>query len=339
MPLRLKNSLFGIFISVLMANVVLSTTPSQAELRKLKLGNKMPEFSLVDLNGKTFAYKHNRKRVLLIAFLSANQQQSKNAASDIKEVLAGLPGKAELFDFFGVMSEPPKKDFLGPDEEDSKVAFPILLDSQYKLWGKLGIIAMQTVLVIGKDDRALWIRAGHAYDFAPALRSNLSYALGIVGEGAPKESVEVKALNNATAGARARRHLQIAKMLEQKGRLDSAITEVRKAQALDPNSVEPALELGNLFCRSGKSKAALDIVAKIRVTKRLDKARLLLISGWAKRQMGDLDAAEKLLLEATTLDPKSTRALFELGKVYQSKQEIDKAMKSYHKALTIIFNE
>ncbi len=64
-----------------------------------------------------------------------------------------------------------------------------------------------------------------------------------------------------------------------------------------------------------------------------------MVSGWAKRQMGELDAAEKLLLEATKIDPKSSRALFELGKVYQSRQEIDKAMKSYHKALTVIFNE
>jgi tetratricopeptide (TPR) repeat protein len=64
-----------------------------------------------------------------------------------------------------------------------------------------------------------------------------------------------------------------------------------------------------------------------------------MISGWAKRQMGELDAAEKILLEATTLDPKSARSLFELGKVYQAAQKIDKAMTAYHKALSIIFDE
>ena len=131
----------------------------------------------------------------------------------------------------------------------------------------------------------------------------------------------------------------MAKMLEQKGRLESAIVEIQKAIEMDPGSAEATLELGELFCRAGRNKAALDITESLRVTSRLDKSRLLLISGWAKRQMGELDAAEKLLLEATTLDPKSTRALFELGKIYQSRQEIDKAMKSYHKALTVIFNE
>jgi Tfp pilus assembly protein PilF len=64
-----------------------------------------------------------------------------------------------------------------------------------------------------------------------------------------------------------------------------------------------------------------------------------LIEGWAKHQTGDLDSAEKLLFESTTLDPKSPRAFFELGKVYESQQQIDKAMETYHKALSIIFGE
>jgi Tfp pilus assembly protein PilF len=64
-----------------------------------------------------------------------------------------------------------------------------------------------------------------------------------------------------------------------------------------------------------------------------------MISGWAKRQTGDLETAEKLLREATKIDPKSARALFELGKVYQSKQQVDKAMNLYREALTILFDE
>jgi Flp pilus assembly protein TadD len=83
----------------------------------------------------------------------------------------------------------------------------------------------------------------------------------------------------------------------------------------------------------------LEVTESLKVTKQIDKSRLLLIEGWAKRQMGDLDTAEKLLLEATTLDPRYTRAFFELGKVYQARQQTDKAMKAYCKALAIVFNE
>ncbi len=337
MLLRPKNGLFGILLCTLTTTAAFLAGPGQATLRKMKLGDTMPEFSLPDSTGKVFEYKHNRKRVMAMIFLSPDQKQSKSAASDIQQILADLRAKAEPFDFVGIMTEPPKSDFF--ESTDSKPAFPVLLDSQYKLWGKLGIIARPTVLIVGKDDKASWIRAGHGYDFAPALRSNLSYALGIAGADAPKQTVKAKALTNNSAGSRIKRHLQMAKMLEKKGRFDSAIAEVRKAQVLDPNSAEPALELGELLCRAGKGKAALETVANVQVTRRIDKARLILISGWAKRLTGDLVTAEKYLLEATKLDLKSTRGYFELGQVFQAKGDKDKALAAYHRALTLVLGD
>jgi tetratricopeptide (TPR) repeat protein len=308
-----------------MGHVMLWTVPSQARLRKVKVGDKMPEFALSDPNGIEFAYRYNRKRVLAIVFLSASQKQSEDTVVDIKRILGDLRGKAEHFP--------------GLYEGDLKPALPMLLDPEYQLWGKLGIIAMPTVVIVGKDDKISWTKAGHGYNFAPSLRSHLSYALGIGGEAAPEESVEVKTLKNTSTRARVKRHLQMAKMLEQKGRLEAAIAEVHKAGELDPNSVEPALELGELLCRAGRNKEALDVAGKLKTTGRLNEARRLLISGWAKRQMGELEAAEKLLLQTTTLDPKSTRALFELGKAYQAGGQTDKAMMAYHRALAQIFGE
>ncbi len=71
----------------------------------------------------------------------------------------------------------------------------------------------------------------------------------------------------------------------------------------------------------------------------LEKARVSLLLGWAKRQINQLIAAEKLLLEATTLDPKSSRGFFELGKVYQAGGQFEKAMVLYRKALAQFFWE
>ena len=334
-----KNSLLGILIFVLATQVLFLAVPSQAQLRKMKVADEMPEFSLPEPNGPVFAYKHNRKQVLAIVFLSAKQKQSEHAVVDIKEIIKDLRGKAEPFDFVGVISGRTGKDFLDSDKANPKSAFPILLDTEYQLWGKLGIIATPTVLIVGKDDKVLWIKAGYGYDFAPSLRSHLSQALGIIQQSVPEESTQVKTLTNATVEARLRRHLRTARMLEQKGRFESAISEVRKAEELDPNSIEVALELGELLCTDNQSKAALDVIGKIKTTTKAENARLFLISGWAKRQMGELDAAEKLLLKAITLNPKSSRGFFELGKVYQARGEAEKAMQAYYKALTQIFAE
>jgi Flp pilus assembly protein TadD len=334
---RPNNCLPAIFVCALTTTAVFSSGSGHSALRKMKLGDTMPEFSLPDSEGNVFTYEHDRKRVLAVVFLSASQKQSRGAAADIRETLADLRAKAEPFDLVGIMTGPATGDLL--ESTDSKPSFPILIDSQYKLWGKLGIIAMPTVLIIAKDDKASWIRAGYGYDFAPALRSNLSYALGIAGTDAPEDGVKAEALANNTTASRVKRHLRMAKILQTKGRFDSAIAEVRKAQALDPNGLEPVLELGELFCRAGKGKDALENVRTVEASARPDKARLLLISGWARRLIGDLERAQKDLLDATRLDPKSTRGHFELGQVYRAKGDKDKALEAYHRALTLLLGD
>jgi tetratricopeptide (TPR) repeat protein len=99
------------------------------------------------------------------------------------------------------------------------------------------------------------------------------------------------------------------------------------------------LAIGELLCRTGQSEKALDAIEKIKTTKQIDAAQVLLISGWAKRQLGDLESAEKLLLETVAMHPKSSRAFYELGKVYRAEGQTEKAMQVFYKALALIFGE
>jgi tetratricopeptide (TPR) repeat protein len=277
--------------------------------------------------------------VLILAFLPTSQRRIKRAVTDIEAVVEGLRENAEQLDFVGVMSGPAAKDFSDPRGPGSKRAFPILLDGNFQLWGKLGVIAAPTVVIVGKDDTILWIRAGYGYDFVPVVRTHLKQALGIAPKTALEETHQVKTVTNDTIAARTRRHLQMAKILERKGRIESAIDELQKAAKLDPNSIQPPLELGELFCRTNRNRDALNLAEKLITTNTSDKARRLLISGWARRQMNELETAEKLLLESITLNPTSIRALFERGKIYQARGQTEMAMKSYYRALTLLFNE
>ena len=335
-----RRNLSGIFaFAFLFIQVFLPAAQGREGLRKVKVGEGMPEFSSPDSNGGTFAYKHGRRKVLALAFLPTSQRRMERTLSDIEKVLDSLRENTEQLHFIGVVSGPLAKDFLKPRKPGEKHTFPVLLDGDFQLWGRLGVIAAPTIIVVGKDDKVLWIKAGYGYDFVPVVRAYINQALGIAQETTPEDAHQVKTVTNDTIAARIQRHLQMAKMLEKKGRVESAISELRKAAMLDPNSTEPTLELGELFCRAGRNKEALNLVEKLRTTKKADKARLLLISGWARRQMGELETAEKLLLEATTLEPTSIRTLFELGKIHQARGQTEKAMKSYYKALTIVFDQ
>ena len=318
---------------------LLPATLCQAELRKVKIGERMPEFSLPNSNGTIVSYKHNHNKVLLLVFLPTSQRRIERAIKDIETVIENLQENKGQFDSIGVISGPPAKDFSESLNRKLKFSFPILLDGDFQLWGKLGVIAAPTIIIVGKDDNIQWIKAGYGYDFEPVVCAHLKQALGIVQEEAVKEAQQVKTVTNDTVAARIQRHLQMAKILEEKGRIQAAINELQKAAELDPNSNTSIFELGELLCRAGRNKEALNVAEKIKATNRFDKARRLMISGWARRQLNELDAAEKDLLEATKLDPTSVRALFELGKIQQVRGQTEKAMKSYYTALALVFNE
>ncbi|MHC4707410.1 MAG: tetratricopeptide repeat protein [Planctomycetota bacterium] len=344
--LQIENSFSGaqaglvrILLFTGLTIAVFFSSPALAQLRKTKVGDKIPEFSLGDANAVVFEYKHNRGRVLAIAFLSPKQHQSEQAVDDIGQILRDLRRHGVAFDFIGVVGEGADSNSLTLGTQDPNSTFAMFPDAGYRLWGKFGIVATPTVLIAGKDDVVLWIKAGYGYDFAPALRAHLSQALGLLKDSEVEESTKVKTLNNTSALARLRRHIQMAKLLEQKGQVEAAVAEMRRARQLDPNSVTVAIELGEILCRTNQSQAALDAVKGISATEKIQKAAVLLISGWAKRQMRQVDAAEKLLQEATALDPKSSRAFFELGKVHQAKQEPQKAIRAYRRALALLFRE
>ena len=305
--------------------------------RRIGIGNKMPEFSASDTSGKVFDYKHSVGKVLMVVFLSANQKNSAQAAADIKGIVRKLANQAERLNVVVAINDPNSQTIFRSDPNKSVVGVHVIADIEYKLWGKFGIIATPTVIISDTNDVVLWVKAGHSYDFAPVIRARLNQALGIAQEVNPNDASRVKTVMNTTVAARVKRHLRMAKMLQEKGRIESAINEIRKAKEMDPNSVEVALELGELFCRVGKNEAAFKIVERVKATKRLDRARLLRISGWAKRQMGELETAEKYLLEANKLDAKSPRGFFELGQVYQAKGDKDKAIAAYYRALTLVF--
>ncbi|MCP4257239.1 MAG: tetratricopeptide repeat protein [Planctomycetes bacterium] len=339
--MKCKKAAIGIFVVTIC--LFLSDRTANCAGRRIGIGKQMPEFSASNVSGKIFDYKHGNGKVLVAVFLSSRQKHSTQAATDIKRIMSKLSSQANRLSVVVAVDDPNNQTFVqsdlkGSEPNKSGVVINIVADTEYKLWGKFGIIATPTVIISDTNDTVLWVKAGHGYDFAPVVQARLNQALGIAQEIDPNEAGHVRTVTNSTLDARAKRHLQMAKMLHKKGRIESAIEQMRKARELDPNSVELALEIGNLLCSIGQSKSALEILEGVKTRGNIEKSKLLIITGWAKRQMNNFDEAEKLLLEATKLNSKSGRAFFELGQIYQAKGEAEKAMLTYYQALTLVFS-
>ncbi len=309
----------------------------QEGLRRVHVGDTMPEFSLTDARGTTFRYEHKQARVLGILILQAGQTHLQRLVTDLEVLLQKLRLETSAFDCIGVMRGSGTSEFLRSREPDAGKALPIVADPNFAFWGKLGVIATPTAVVVGADHKVRWIKAGFGYDFVAGFHSQLNEALGLGGSIGATEHVQT--LENTSVQSRRDRHIQLARALAKKARWESALSELEKARQFDPNAVDVALELGEILCRTGKNEAALKTVAQVKAESAEDKAHVLLVSAWAKRQMGDVDTAESLLTKALELAPESPRIQYELGKVHQAKGDAARALACYRRALAEVFGD
>ena len=332
------NSVACIALAIAMGHLS-AWSQVDASPRRLAVGQKVPEFAGTDIEGQPFDYKHGSKKAVIVAFLSATQKRSADAATDINRIIAKLGSKTPDLNVIIVLYDPNDQSSFQPIQDQLQIDYRIVPDVNYRLWGKFGIIALPTVIVSDTQDTVLCVEAGYSYDFSPVIAAQLNQALGIAQSISPEDAGKVKTAVLDTVTARAMRHLQMARILKKKGRLKSAIRQTQQAWQIDPNCVSAGLELAELYCQSRQAQSALEVTGRLKAGNLLEQATISLLSGWAMRQMGRLDAAEKLLLEATAMNTGSSRAFFELGKIYEARGQTEKAMVSYHKALAQIFGE
>ena len=308
--------------------------------RRIPEGALTPEFSAVDTTGKPFACTRSSGKVLILAFLSSEQKRSQEAVEDIFRALSSIPSdRLTSLQVAFVMQNVDNSEFIASIKKEAPTVVHILGDDQYQIWGKFGIIATPTVLISDPQGKVLCVKPGHAYDFAPVVKSRLFQALEIPYDVSPSDTSTVRTVANSTMSAKAKRHLQMAKSLSKKGRVISAIEQAKMAYEIDPNSSDVALELAELLCRAGQAQKAIKLVSAASVQNHRDKARTNLTLGWANRQLGRLQEAETFLKEGIRQDATLHRLYFELGRVYQQRDESEKAMQAYFRALQLIYQE
>ena len=269
-------------------------------------------------------------------FLSAPQRQSERLAAELGAILPPMLREGRPIDLVAAVSTEEARRLLEGRQKDWGLEFPVRIDPQYGLWGTLGIVATPTVILADREGSVSWIYAGYGHDFGEAFRSELSQALGLV---PPKPFQSARDLIEPAVEDRARRHVKVANLLAQEGHRESAVAEIRKAAALAPAAVEFQIDLGDILCQVGEAQEAVSVLSRIEVVKAGEKARVRMLTGWAYRQLGNLEAAEKLLRESLEADGSSVRALYELGKIHEARGEKERAMELYRRALATQFRE
>ena len=335
---KIRDIVVAVVMVLVLTTVIYGVVSSSA--RRIQQGATLPEFSAVDTTGEPFTHKQIRGTALMLAFLSSNQKRSREAVKDILNVLSEIPAnKLTSLQVAFVTRNVDNKEFIASVQKNAPVRVRIIGDEQYKMWGEFGIIVTPTVLISDSRGKVLCVKPGHAYDFAPVVKFRLFQALGISCEVNLNDTSTVRTVANNTMSAKAKRHLQMAELLSRNGRISSAIQQARMAYEIDPNSTDVSVELGFLLCQDGQAHEAIRLVSSLCCQSNRDKAKVNLIMGWAKRQLDQLEEAEKFLQKGIKQDPNSPRLHFELGRIYQRRNDSKKAMQAYFRALQLIYRE
>jgi tetratricopeptide (TPR) repeat protein len=337
--MKTTNSILVVVIGVLAFLTVIcggeSTPP-----RRIPEGALIPEFQAIDITGKTFVCKRSGDKALILAFLSSQQKNSLRAVEDIFRVLSSIPSdRLTSLQVAFVLQNVDDKEFVASIQKETPSVVQILDDDQYNIWGKIGVIATPTVLISNPQGKVLCVKPGHTYDFAQVVKSKLFQALEIPYDASLKDIPTVRTVVNNTMSAKAKRHLRMARLLSSKSKVNLAIEQAQMAYKIDPNSPEVVLDLGELLCRAGQAQKAIKLVNSLSGQSDRDKARINLIMGWARRQLDQLEEAEKYLLEGIKQDPMLPRLFFELGRIYQKRKDSENAMQAYFQALLLIYRE
>ena len=337
--MKTTNHIFMAVVSVIAFTTVVcgdvSTPP-----RRIPEGALIPEFYAVDTTGKPFACTQSSGKVTILAFLSSHQERSHKAVEDIFAVLSSIPpDRLTSLQVAFVLQGVDNRELIASILKETPSVVHILDDDRYNIWGKFGIIATPTVLISNPGGMVLCVKPGYTYDFAQVVKSRLLQALEIPYDVNPNDTPTVRTVANSTMSAKAKRHMQMARLLSSKSKVSSAIEQAQMAYEIDPNSPEVVLDLGELLCRAGQAQKAIKLVSSLSSQSDRDKARINLIIGWAKHQLGEMEEAEKHLLEGINQDPMLPRLFFELGRIYQKRNDSKNAMQAYCQALQLIYRE
>lgn len=131
----------------------------------------------------------------------------------------------------------------------------------------------------------------------------------------------------------------LAAALERSGQWERAVKEFRALLAADPEHAPALNYLGYMFAdRNMNLDEAREMIAKA-VQSYPTSGAYLDSLGWVYFRLGDLDQAEKYLLEAVKLEPFDATLHEHLGDLWVARGQVEKAIDSYRLALTLEHEE
>ncbi len=265
------------------------------------------------------------KRPTLLLLLRMEQPQSRKAVEQAKSVLADTSNVQVLV----IVSGPEAADKL--NEYAKELPWPVAGDRDYSLIGRINVHVWPTAVIAGKDGVEIARLRGLGQSFAAHLAAYLAYAGGAIDQATLQQKLAATAVVSDSAQQMARRHLNVAQRLLDKGLIEQAEQEIQRGLTLAAEDPHLLLFRARLLLLMNQPRQVLAIVDKIDA-KAVSPGAIGTLRGAALLAMGETEKAATKLQEALKINPDPAEACYFLGLARQKLGQPDQAAAAFKAA-------
>ncbi len=328
----------GTLLALASLTMVASVPRDALAVQNLKVGEAFPGFSLPRADRLTGEYtlEETRGKPAVVMFWRPRQELSLEALRDLQAIgqeVGGAKLAIVAVDASGSTAQAVQSALAG-----ESVSFPLLLDPKRVLYGKIGLIVAPTTLVLDAKGTLRFVLASHPRSYHQVIRARLRYLLGDITEQQMNQEIEPATLKIDHDLAAAWRMYNLGRRLESEGKSREALSVFEETVTRYPSLAEARCALGFMKFSEGDMEAAAKHFqaalahAPTSTLARLGKAAVL-------ARTGQPDSAEAILLALLGQASEAARVRYELGRIYQSRGQADRAITFFQDALATIFPE
>jgi len=331
----------GLSAGTALLALLLFTLPQSAAdgaQRKLRPGDRIPDFSCTGIDGKTYTRGDYKGKVLLLLFVKPDQKYSTKAMRIAQRFASERDGVKP--GVLAISTKPDAAEAFGRLAKQLPFTQPIALDPDRKAYGDFGVIVAPTTFIIDGQGVLRFVLPHMPLNFERNLIAHLNLLSGRITQEQHDALLDGGSAPVSGEDMSVNRNLALARKLFEQNKPEAAIAILEKLASETKFGTRPharvAVLLGTCYLAVGKVDAAAKCLDPLASQTPAPPGLKLALARLEIRRGNDAKAKDHLL-EGLKTSAEKGPLLFELGRIHERAGEKDKALDCYRRALETLY--
>jgi len=303
-------------------------------LRNVKCGDAIPPFTVKGLDGTSMTKNDLAGKPAVMLFARPDHRASLTALQEVNRVRRDYGDDALVV--LVISTDDKERDYFSRIVETYQLKVTIALDPGREMYGTYGLIVAPTTLVVDSKGILRFELKHLPPNYTDRLRRHLDLLLGRITEQEHDAGMNVTRTGIPEPQRKANRKLVLAETLMGQGDYTQALPILA---GLNTDDAAPRIKmlLGICHVEVGNLSEAGELLESSALIEARPEGLTLARARLAVARKLD-DRAQVLLLEALDEGIDRPSVLYELGRLYERRKDLEKAVESYRKAVEYLLD-